>query len=172
MNIFLIGYRATGKSTVARNIAASLGLKCVDSDALIVQAAGMTITEIFARETEEGFRERESEVVAKIALGDNQVVALGGGAVLRSENRAAICNQGRIVWLQASVDSVCARLREDSQTQSQRPQLTSHDLYDEVSELMERRRGVYADIADFAVDTELLDAAEVALEVIATLSAS
>ena len=172
MNIFLIGYRATGKSTVARNIAASLGLKCVDSDALIVQAAGMTITEIFARETEEGFRERESEVVAKIALGDNQVVALGGGAVLRSENRAAICNQGRIVWLQASVDSVCARLREDSQTKSQRPQLTSHDLYDEVSELMERRRGVYADIADFAVDTELLDAAEVALEVIATLSAS
>jgi shikimate kinase len=172
MNIFLIGYRATGKSTVARNIAASLGLKCVDSDALIVQAAGMTITEIFTRETEEGFRERESEVVAKIALGDNQVVALGGGAVLRSENRAAICNQGRIVWLQASVDSVCARLREDSQTQSQRPQLTSHDLYDEVSELMERRRSVYADIADFAVDTELLDAAEVALEVIATLSAS
>jgi shikimate kinase len=50
--------------------------------------------------------------------------------------------------------------------------LTSHDLYDEVSELMERRRSVYADIADFAVDTELLDAAEVALEVIATLSAS
>jgi shikimate kinase len=172
MNIFLIGYRATGKSTVARNIAASLGLKCVDSDALIVQAAGMTITEIFTRETEEGFRERESEVVAKIALGDNQVVALGGGAVLRSENRAAICNQGRIVWLQASVDSVCARLREDSQTQSQRPQLTSHDLYDEVSELMERRRDIYADIADFAVDTESLDAAEVALEVIATLSAS
>ena len=172
MNIFLIGYRATGKSTVARKIAATLGLKCVDSDALIAQAAGMTIAEIFAAETEEGFRDRESGVVAQIALGDNQVVALGGGAVLCRENRAAIRNQGMIVWLQASVDSVCARLTEDSQTQSQRPQLTTHDLHDEVSELMERRRDIYADIADFAVDTESLDAAEVACEIIATLSAS
>jgi shikimate kinase len=172
MNVFLIGYRATGKSTVARQIAATLGLKCVDSDALIVQAAGMTITEIFAAETEEGFRERESAVVAEIALGDNQVVALGGGAVLRSENRAAIRDQGQIVWLQASVDSVCERLTEDLQTQSQRPQLTTHDLYDEVSELMERRRDIYAAVADFSVDTESLDAEEVAAEIIATLSAS
>ena len=172
MNVFLIGYRATGKSTVARQIAATLGLKCVDSDALIVQAAGMTITEIFAAETEKGFRERESAVVAEIALGDNQVVALGGGAVLRSENRAAIRDQGQIVWLQASVDSVCERLTEDLQTQSQRPQLTTHDLHDEVSELMERRRDIYAAVADFSVDTESLDAEEVAAEIIATLSAS
>ena len=172
MNVFLIGYRATGKSTVARQIAATLGLKCVDSDALIVQAAGMTITEIFAAETEEGFRERESAVVAEIALGDNQVVALGGGAVLRSENRAAIRDQGQIVWLQASVDSVCERLTEDLQTQSQRPQLTTHDLYDEVSELRERRRDIYAAVADFSVDTESLDAEEVAAEIIATLSVS
>jgi shikimate kinase len=172
MNIFLIGYRATGKSTVARNIAATLGLKCVDSDALIEQAAGITIAEIFAAEAEEGFRDRESEVVAQIALGENQVVALGGGAVLRSENRAAIRNQGTIVWLQASVDSVCERLTEDSQTQSQRPQLTARDLRDEVSELMARRREIYADVADFTVDTESLDAAEVACEIIAKLSAS
>ena len=172
MNVFLIGYRATGKSTVARQIAATLGLKCVDSDALIVQAAGMTITEIFTAETEEGFRERESAVVAEIALGDNQVVALGGGAVLRSENRAAIRDQGQIVWLQASVDSVCERLTEDLQTQSQRPQLTTHALHDEVSELMERRRDIYAAVADFSVDTESLDAEEVAAEIIATLSAS
>ena len=172
MNIFLIGYRATGKSTVARKIAATLGLKCVDSDALIAQAAGMTIAEIFAAETEEGFRDRESGVVAQIALGDNQVVALGGGAVLRRENQAAIRNQGTIVWLQASVDSVCERLTKDSQTQSQRPPLTTHDLHAEVSELMERRRQIYVDIADFAVDTESLDAEEVAAEIIATLSAS
>ncbi|MBT3891476.1 MAG: shikimate kinase [Planctomycetaceae bacterium] len=172
MNIFLIGYRATGKSTVARNIAAALGLKCVDSDALIALAAGMTIAEIFVAETEEGFRDRESEVVAKLALGDNQVVALGGGAVLRSENREAIRNKGAVVWLQASVDSVCERLAQDSQTPSQRPQLTAHDLVDEVSELMERRRDTYAAVADFTVDTESLNAAEVALEIIATLSAS
>jgi shikimate kinase len=172
MNVFLIGYRATGKSTVARKIAATLGLKCVDSDALIVQAAGMTITEIFATEMEEGFRERESEVIAEIALGENQVVALGGGAVLRSVNRAAIRDQGQIVWLQASVDVVCERLTEDSQTQSQRPQLTTHDLHDEVSKLMVRRRDIYAAVADFSVDTESLDAEEVAAEIIATLSVS
>ena len=172
MNIFLIGYRATGKSTVARKIAATLGLECVDSDALITQAAGMTIAEIFAAETEEGFRDRESEVVARITLGDNQVIALGGGAVLRPENRAVIRNQGAIVWLQASVDSVCERLTEDSQTKSQRPPLTTHDLHAEVSELMERRREIYVDVADFAVDTESLDAAEVAREIIATLFAS
>ncbi len=172
MNVFLIGYRATGKSTVARKIAASLGLKCVDSDALIMKAAGMTITEIFATESEQGFRERESQVVAEIALGDNQVVALGGGAVLRSENRAAICDRGHIVWLQASVESVCERLTEDTQTQSQRPQLTTHDLHNEVSELMQRRRDIYAAVADFSVDTESLDAEEVAAEIIATLRVS
>ena len=99
-------------------------------------------------------------------------IASHAGAVLRSENREAIRNKGAVVWLQASVDSVCERLAQDSQTPSQRPQLTAHDLVDEVSELMERRRDTYAAVADFTVDTESLNAAEVALEIIATLSAS
>jgi len=67
---------------------------------------------------------------------------------------------------------VCERLTEDSQTQSLRPQLTTHDLHDEVSELMERRRDIYAAVADFSVDTESLAAEEVAAEIIATLFAS
>ena len=79
MNVYLIGYRGTGKTTVALLLADILGWKAVDSDEEIVRRSGTTIAEIFATEGETGFRDRESQAIAKLCEEDRLVVALGGG---------------------------------------------------------------------------------------------
>src|SRR2546423_6519152 len=96
--IFLIGYRGTGKSSVARELAARLKYDCVDADEVIEREAGKTIAAIFADEGEAAFRDWESKVVAALSRKRQTVVALGGGAVLRDENRRAIRAAGPVVW--------------------------------------------------------------------------
>ena len=90
MNIYLIGYRGTGKTTVGRMLADLLSWKWIDSDHEIQDRSGSTIAEIFARDGEEGFRDLETEVVRTISHLQNHVVSLGGGAILREENRDLI----------------------------------------------------------------------------------
>ena len=90
MNLVLIGYRATGKSETARLLAQRLGWEWVDADAEIEARAGKTIAKIFADDGEQAFRDAESRVVAELAVRDRTVLALGGGAVLREENRRAL----------------------------------------------------------------------------------
>src|SRR5690348_8112419 len=95
--IFLIGYRGTGKSLVARELARILGFQSIDSDDVIEDRAGKSIARIFAEDGEPAFRDLEAEVVAKLSRIEQTVVALGGGAVLRDENRQAICAAGPVI---------------------------------------------------------------------------
>src|SRR3954454_7523729 len=95
MNIVLIGYRGTGKTTIGRKLADKLWREFVDMDVLLVERAGKTIKEIFESEGEEGFRDRESAVVWELAARDELVIAAGGGAVLRAENVAALKKNGK-----------------------------------------------------------------------------
>ena len=112
--IFLIGYRGTGKSSVARELAARLGYDWTDADDIVEQEAGKTIAEIFADEGERSFRDMEAQCRrARSAASGMSVVALGGGAVLREENRRAISAAGPVVWLTASVDTILDRLEVD-----------------------------------------------------------
>src|SRR5215831_15611769 len=90
MSIVLIGYRGSGKTTVGKRLADSLWQSFVDSDELIVKRAGKTIKEIFEQEGEPRFRDLESEVIREVAKLEDHVIALGGGAPLRAENREAI----------------------------------------------------------------------------------
>src|SRR5690348_521940 len=108
--IFLIGYRGTGKSSVARHLAAKLGYECVDADEFVERDAGKPISAIFAEEGEEGFRKREAEGVSELSRKRRTVIALGGGSVLREENRKAIAGIGAVVWLIASVDTILERV--------------------------------------------------------------
>src|SRR5688572_10466805 len=101
MNIFLIGYRGSGKSTVAQHAAKLLGWPWLDADAVLEVRAGKSIRQIFADEGEGAFRDLESAVVADLAGSDEHVIALGGGAILREENRQALAGRGLVVWLQA-----------------------------------------------------------------------
>jgi shikimate kinase len=123
--IFLIGYRGTGKSSAARELAARLEFAWVDADDVVEQDAGKTIAAIFADEGEAAFRDLESRVVATLSRKRRTVVALGGGAVLREENREAIRAAGPVVWLTASVETIFQRLAAHDLSASRRPDLTA-----------------------------------------------
>src|SRR5262245_31375942 len=124
MNLLLIGYRGTGKSTVAHLLAERLGWRSVDSDERIEELAGCSIADIFASQGEGAFRDLESQVVAELAAGDQTVLSLGGGAVLRPENRATLAAAGPMVWLTASPETLWGRIQADPETAARRPNLT------------------------------------------------
>ena len=167
--IFLIGYRGTGKTSVARELATQLAFHWVDADDLIEQMTGKTISAIFADEGEAGFREWEARVVTAVVRKRRTVVALGGGAVLREDNREAICAAGPVVWLTASVDTILERMAADSTTASRRPNLTATGGRAEIEALLAVRTPHYRQCATLVVDTEGKTTAEVAEEIAAKL---
>jgi shikimate kinase len=167
MNIFLIGYRGTGKSTVARLLAERLKLAWLDADEVLERRAGKTIAEIFATDGETAFRDWETTVVADLAARENLVVALGGGAILRAENRRAISGRGRTVWLRAGVETLARRIAADAVTAARRPNLTAAGGPAEIEQLLAAREQHYRACAEFAVDTEGKTPEQVAAEIAA-----
>jgi shikimate kinase len=167
--IFLIGYRGTGKTSVARELAGRLDYDWVDADDVVEQEAGKSIAAIFADEGEGAFRDWEARVVASLSRKRRTVVALGGGAVLREENRRAICANRPVVWLTASVDTILERVATDSTTASRRPNLTTAGGRAEVEALLAIRNPLYRQCATLVVDTEGKTSAEVAEEIATNL---
>jgi shikimate kinase len=160
MNIALIGYRGSGKTTIGKKLASELGMTFVDTDTLITQRAGKTIKDIFQAEGEAGFREREAAVVAEVAAQDNQVIALGGGAVLRNANVEAIRKHCRVIWLQAEAETLYARISADTTTASTRPNLTAAGGLEEVRALLAARMPAYQAAADRTLDVTRLSVAD------------
>ena len=150
-NVYLIGFRGAGKSTLAPVLAERLGWTAIEMDQQIEGSAGASITEIFARQGEEAFRQYETEVLGEVARGVGQVVSTGGGIVLREQNRQIMRNSGRVVWLQASAEATYQRLQLD---EHQRPPLTAHPMREEIEQLLAQRRPLYDAACHFAVDTE------------------
>ena len=169
MNVFLVGYRGSGKSTIAAALAERLGWPWLDADAELELRAGMTIKQIFDEQGEKGFRDLESAVVADLAGGDRQIIALGGGAVLRDENRGALADRGKIVWLKASPESLLARIEADTTTAARRPNLTSLGGLAEIRKLLAERTPLYESCADLMIDTENKSPAEIARQIIERL---
>jgi shikimate kinase len=154
MNLVLIGLRGTGKSTIAEILAQRLGWDWCDADAEIERRAAKTIKQIFEAGGEPAFRDWETQVVTDLAQRERTVLALGGGAVLRPENRAAIARQGTIVWLTASPETLWARIQADATTASRRPNLSAGGGINEIIATLGARREVYRQCADLEVDTE------------------
>lgn len=161
-NLFLIGYRGTGKSSVARLLAERLSWSAVDADEVLERQAGRSIQAIFQTDGEVTFRDLESQVVAQLARGEQQVVALGGGAVLREQNRAVLAGRGLVIWLDASAETIERRLQLDPLTQQRRPNLTATGGSSEIRELLARRAPIYAAMADHRVETDAYSPVEVA----------
>jgi shikimate kinase len=151
-SIFLVGYRATGKSTVARLLAERLGWAWVDADEVLERRHGRTIRQIFAEEGEAGFRDKEAAIVEALCRGQRLVVATGGGVVLRPENRQRLRAAGRVVWLTADAQTIWERLQRDPTTGERRPALTVGGLA-EVEELLRVREPHYRECAEVTVDT-------------------
>jgi shikimate kinase len=168
--IFLIGYRGTGKSTVAKLVAAKLNRKSIDSDEQIERVSGETIATLFIREGEPAFRGLEAAVVSSLSQQRGIVIALGGGAVLNDKSRREICAAGPVVWLTASVKTLVSRLAADEATTSQRPNLTRAGTLPEIEAVLAERTPVYRACATLVVDTESKTPAEVADEIVTKLN--
>jgi shikimate kinase len=167
-NIYLIGFSGTGKSTVAGLVGARLGLAAHDLDQIIVAQSGMAIPAIFAGEGEAGFREREGAALRAIAAAGPAVVATGGGAVLRDENRALMAATGWVVTLEARPETIRRRIEaqlRQAAPDAVRPLLGADDPLEQARALKQRRQHLYA-LADWTVHTDRLSAEQVAAEIV------
>ncbi|MGE0086787.1 MAG: shikimate kinase [Desulfococcaceae bacterium] len=166
MNIFLIGYRCTGKSTIGRMLAENLGLTFADADRELEKEHCITIAEMVARQGWEYFRQKEREILVQLCQKDNQIIAAGGGVILNSENIRTMKKSGTVIWLKADVQTITSRLLGDEKTQSQRPALTDKGLVDEIGENMAFRHPLYENAADISVDTDNISAKEICMDLI------
>lgn len=168
-SIALIGYRGTGKTTVAKLLAERLGYDWIDADVEVEQRAGKSIAEIFATTGEESFRDLEAEVVADLCQRERTILALGGGAVLREANQKCLAQCQQIVWLQAAAKTIAERLSSDPTTPGRRPNLTNRGGLHEIEQLLATREPIYRACATLVVDTEGKDPAEIVDEILAAL---
>jgi shikimate kinase len=151
MNIVLIGYRGTGKSTVGRLLAARLGREFVSTDAEIVKRAQRTIPEIVAQQGWDYFRDLESDICRELASRDQLVIDTGGGAILRAQNVEALKKDGTLFWLTASVETIAKRIGGDNQ----RPSLTgTKSFIDEIQDVLQERTPKYRAAADHIIRTD------------------
>ncbi|MGA2035782.1 MAG: shikimate kinase, partial [Thermoguttaceae bacterium] len=154
MNLILIGYRATGKTTLARLLAQRLGWQWIDADVEIERRCGKSIARIFADDGEAAFRDLEAEVLAELCGRRRLVLAAGGGAPLRPESRRAMRAGGRVLWLTARPETILARMAADATTPERRPNLTDRGPLEEILQVLARREPIYRESAHVIVDTE------------------
>jgi shikimate kinase len=155
--VVLVGLRCSGKTTVGRLLADALGWEFVDADDELVRRAGRTIREIFETDGEAAFRALEKEVLADLCRRDRVVVAAGGGAVLDPDNVRAMREGALVAHLDAPVEVLWERMRQDPATGETRPALTELEGLDEMRAVAERRAPLYEAARHLAVDTASLD---------------
>ena len=145
-SLFLVGMMGSGKTSTGRPLAERLGYGFVDADAVIEQAAGCSIPEIFERDGEAGFRSLESQVLSAISQHHSLVVATGGGVVTQPENWGLL-HSGIVIWLDVVPDQLLHRLNADSTV---RPLLQTSDPEAALNALLNERRPLYSE-ADLTV---------------------
>jgi shikimate kinase len=166
MNIVLIGYRGTGKSSVAAMLASRLRWERVSTDAEIVTRVKQSIPEIVKAFGWEYFRDRESEVCRDVGGKDSLIIDTGGGAILRPQNVQALKANGRLFWLTAEIPTIEARIGGDTQ----RPSLTgSKSFLEEIAQVLEERRPMYRAAADHVLPTDNQSVAQVADAILALM---
>ncbi|HXH01255.1 MAG TPA: shikimate kinase [Xanthomonadaceae bacterium] len=155
-NLVLVGPMGAGKTSIGRRLAERLGLRFVDADREIEQRTGASVGTIFDCEGEQGFRAREREVLAELLLGEGQLLATGGGAVLDEQSRQLMRERACVVHLHASVEEQLRRLARDRS----RPLLQRPDRAAVLQRLAETRAPLYAQVAHLRIDTDHLTSAE------------
>ena len=145
-SLYLVGMMGSGKTSTGRPLAQQLGYGFVDADAVIEQAAGCSIPEIFERDGEAGFRKLESQVLSAISQRHSLVVATGGGVVTQQENWGLL-HSGIVIWLDVVPEQLIQRLRADTTV---RPLLQTADPDAALNALLNQRRPLYAE-ADLTV---------------------
>ena len=163
VNLVLIGYRGTGKSTVAKLLAAQLGWRAISTDAHIVEKAQRAIPDIIAGDGWEHFRDLETEVCLALKDQDQLVIDTGGGLILRPENVEALRPNSLIFWLTATVSTITRRISADTQ----RPALTAGKTFvEEIQEVLTERTPKYQAAADHVIATDDLSPEEIASHIL------
>jgi|KBSMisStandDraft_5_1062788.scaffolds.fasta_scaffold1707880_1 shikimate kinase len=154
MSAILVGYRGSGKTTVGRKLADRLWLKFVDTDELVVAAAGKSIKDIFENDGEARFRELEDDAVQKVCAMQDHVISMGGGAVVKAENRKAIKDSGfKCVYLRCEPAVLLQRIQADPQTAATRPALTKlAGSVEEIKTLLASREPLYREVMTAELD--------------------
>jgi shikimate kinase len=166
-SVVLIGMMGVGKSSIGRRLAARLGIPFVDADTEIEHAAGMTISEIFARHGEAYFRSGEARVIARLLESGPQVLATGGGAFMNESTRAAIKQKGVSIWLSADFEVLMRRI---AKRRNERPMLQTDDPAETLRHLLAVREPIYA-LADLTVHSREVPHDAVVVEITAALAA-
>lgn len=154
MNIVLIGFMGSGKTTIGKALASILNMKFIDTDELIENQQGITIKDIFADFGELRFRTIETEIIKSLELIDGHVISVGGGAVMKEENFKALKDIGLIIFLDAPIDKIIKNL-----VGSFRPLVGNTIDRDKMSELLKSRYSTYRK-ADIIVNTDKLNIQE------------
>ena len=170
MNIFLIGYRCTGKTSVGKSLAKSLGRPFLDADSELVKEQDLNISEIVRKQGWSAFREIESDIFKRVCTLDDHVVATGGGAVLNDKNVKHMKRSGKLVWLKATPETIKKRILQDKNTKDFRPPLTSKGSVEEIHETLLNRNPFYEKAMDFDVDTDDIGIDEVCHTIIKKLN--
>ena len=148
-NIYLVGMMGAGKTSIGRLLSKRSRRRFYDSDHVIEERTGVTIPTIFDLEGEQSFRDREEAVIAELARLSNIVLATGGGAVLRENNRQVLCSSGIIVYLRGSVEDLWRRTRKDKN----RPLLLTDNPRQKLAEIYSVRDPIYSSVADIIIET-------------------
>ncbi|MBN1608323.1 MAG: shikimate kinase [Polyangiaceae bacterium] len=163
MNVVLVGYRGTGKSSVAAFVGRALGWPVVSLDDEIEREAGQSIPQIVRERGWPGFRELEEQLCRRFAANDSQVLDCGGGVVEREANFEALGKAGPVIWLSAAPETIVARIEGDQR----RPSLTGTQSFtDEVAEVLARRTPLYQRIARYTVNTDGRSIEEIGTQVL------
>jgi len=163
--IILIGYRATGKSSVGRRLAVHLGLRFLDMDHELEQRHGRSISEMVADQGWPYFRRLERDLLEEIIGVQGMVISTGGGAILHQALWPRVMASGLVVWLTADQQIIRQRLLGDDQTAGQRPALTAGDPFAEIAEVLAYREPLYRGGSHLAVDTGRLGLDDIVTEI-------
>ncbi|WP_300673518.1 shikimate kinase AroL [Desulfoluna sp.] len=168
-NIYLTGYRCTGKSTVGKILADRMHRHFIDTDGFIIGYAGASVDEIVTRDGWGGFRKLEQFALRQVADSDGVIVATGGGIIVNSENRSLMRGSGTVVWLKARVHTLTRRIMTDAVTATQRPSLTGVGVEDEIASVLKEREPLYQAAAHLTLETDGMSPESIAEEILLQL---
>lgn len=147
---YIIGPRGSGKTTIGKKLAEKTGYQFIDTDKLIFEHAGMSIADIVKQQGWDYFRQLESQILSSIEP-QKAIVSTGGGIILASENQQVMRDNGTVIYLRSTPETLAQRLAAEPQAE-QRPSLTGKSLLEEIEEVMEQRDPIYLSTAHHVID--------------------